>query len=196
MNSVCIINLIRLPKLLPVPTVDITCRSHPHCPLFFGFFVKELAIDNSLVETVTDIPITNWTAAEHHLGIVSACLPCFRPLFHGIRSIFSSHDHTSSNDKPSSGRPAQPRSAADVYKSLDGKETSMNGSKIALVPSDQWTVPPITPASVYDHSNAIKNKAVAESGVARPPRDDVELGLSPSNINVTREFDVSRSARL
>lgn len=137
-----------------------------------------------------------WTEAEHHLGIVTACLPCFRPLFHGIRGILSTHHTTnSSSNKSSSGRTVQPRSAIEMYKALKGKETPMNGSKIALVPCDQWTIPPTAPASVYDPNNVIKAKAVVEGGVARP-RDDAKLGLSPQNINVTHEVDVSRSAKI
>ncbi|MCJ1269870.1 hypothetical protein MMC22_009763 [Lobaria immixta] len=142
----------------------------------------------------TDIPVTDWTEAEHHLGIVSACLPCFRPLFHGIHGLLSTHHRTSSSNKASSGRTPQARPVADTYKTLDGKETPMNGSKIALVPCDQWTVPPVLPASAYNPNNVAKTKAVVEGGVARP-HDDVELGLSPRNINVTREVDVTRTSK-
>ncbi|MCJ1465946.1 hypothetical protein MMC07_004565 [Pseudocyphellaria aurata] len=161
---VCVINLIRLPKMINVPENDIS---------------------------FTDIPVTYWTEAEHHLGIVSACLPCLRPLFLGIHHVFSSHHHTSSSNKSTSGRTAAPRSVTNAYKSLDGKETSMNGSKIALVPCDQWTVPPVAPSASYNPHNVVKVKAA-------PPDegDDLEQGLSsPQNINVTLEVDVSRSAR-
>lgn len=61
----------------------------------------------------------------------------------------------------------------EPYKSLDGKETSSHGSKIALVPTDEW-----------------KNNGRTEikGGMAQ---QDVELGVPRDAIGVTRDVDVS-----
>lgn len=61
---------------------------------------------------------------------------------------------------------------------------STNGSKIALVPSDLWSTPPVT----YQGPPTLA-KVTAErvpSGV------DVESGLGPNEIGVSRDFRVDR----
>lgn len=159
------------------------------------FLKKEFDIDIVSFTAGTDIAVTNWTKAEHHLGIVSDCLPGFRPLFHSIRGIFSIHHITNSNNKSSLGRTAQPRSGTDTYKTLNGKETPMNGSNIVLVPCDQRTVPPTALTSIYDPNNVSKIKAMVE-GVIPRPRDDGELGLSPPKIKVSHDVNIFRSAKV
>lgn len=190
-NNVCMINLIRLLKLINFPEKDIICTRHFPLPSFgVRFFEKEFNINIISFTAGTDILVTNWTKAEHHLGIVSDCLPGFWPLFHSIHGVFSIHHTTSSNDKSSPSQTAQPPSGTDTYKTLNGKEMPMYGFNIALVPCDQWTVPPTAPILIHDRNNVINIKAVIEWGVPRP-RDDVELGLSPQKTNVPHEVDIS-----
>lgn len=70
----------------------------------------------------------------------------------------------------------QSKPSTDPYKSLDGKETSMHGSKIALVSTDQW-----------------KNKARTEIKGGTMLEEDVEsgMGVPRDAIGVTRDVDVS-----
>ncbi|MCJ1264679.1 hypothetical protein MMC22_004553 [Lobaria immixta] len=152
---VCIINLIRFPHLINVPTGDVTWAN---------------------------IPVSTWTEAEYHLGVISACLPCFRPIFRSMKGIISTKQSKSSNLTPSV-RP----NAVDPYKELPGQDTSRSGSKIALVPSDQWTSPP-QPAHVRNGGF----ETIASEG---RPQNDMELGLSPKGINVTHEVDVTVSKK-
>lgn len=130
-----------------------------------------------MLEQGSDVPVAIWTHAELCLGIVSACLPCYRPLFKSIHNIFS----TSASKSKSSTLTPQIRSKAsvDAYKTLDGKETDVNGSKTALFPQDQWENP-----SLPGHSSKVQNVAVGS-----PPHGDIELGV----IGVTRDVDISRS---
>ena len=68
--------------------------------------------------------------------------------------------------------------STDPYKSLNGKETSINGSKIALVSTDDW-----------------KNKARTEIKGGVMVEEDVEsgvrVGVPRDAIGVTRDVDVS-----
>ena len=129
-----------------------------------------------------NVPVSTWTEAEYHLGVISACLPCFRPIFRSMKGIISTKQSKSSNLTPSV-RP----NAVDPYKELPGQDTSRSGSKIALVPSDQWTSPP-QPAHVRNGGF----ETIASEG---RPQNDIELGLSPKGINVTHEVDVTVSKK-
>lgn len=94
----------------------------------------------------------------------------------------------SGNDSGASGSPQQRSGhksgshSTDAYKTLgEGKDhegDTVSGSKIALVPSDQWSVPSL-PGHV---------KSMAEG---KPLREDVELGMNRNVIGVTRDVDVS-----
>lgn len=58
----------------------------------------------------------------------------------------------------------------------------MNGSRVTLVPRDRRTA--------SNSTGAVEAKAFAEAGHSH---EDIELGLSPHNISVTRDIDVSRT---
>lgn len=137
----------------------------------------------------TNVPIATWTHAEICLGIVSGCLPCYRPLFKSIGEMFSTN--RSGKDSGPSGTPQQ-RSGhksgshgTDAYRTLgagkDHEGDTVSGSKIALVPSDQWSVP-----SLPGHEGKVKSMAEG-----KPLREDVELGMNRNVIGVTSDVDVS-----
>lgn len=111
------------------------------------------------------MPVAIWTHALVCLGIVSACLPCYKPLFRGVveklRSIRTSR---SSTLRPSGS--LKKSALADPYSHLDGKETEINGSKTAIFDQDQWSAP-----SRPGVNSAVKS---ADNGTHR---DDIELGL-------------------
>lgn len=75
--------------------------------------------------------------------------------------------------------------STDAYKTLgegrDHEGDTISGSKIALVPSDQWSVP-----SLPGHKGKVNSMAEGKS-----LRDDVELGMNRKVIGVTRDVDVS-----
>ena len=85
-HSVTIINLIKLNRILIIKRTDFTylgptltlvpCRPHAFANL-------------TLLFPGTNVLIAIWTHAEICLGIVSACLPCYRPLFRSIGEVFS-----------------------------------------------------------------------------------------------------------
>lgn len=130
-----------------------------------------------------DVTSILWTHAELCLGIVGACLPCYRPLFKNLENIFGSNQKSTSASQPRSKIPT------DAYKSLDGKETSMDGSKIKLVPSDQWSGKSAPTSQV---PGTLKSQATVNG---RSRERDVESGLSPHVINVTHAIDVSTTPR-
>ena len=70
--------------------------------------------------------------------------------------------------------PSQSKPSTDPYKSLDGKETCIHGSNIALVSTDQW-----------------KNKARTEIKGGVTVEVDIESGVPRDAIGVTRDVDVS-----
>lgn len=71
------------------------------------------------------------------------------------------------------------RVSADPYKSLDDKETPTGGSKIALVPAEQWN-------STHMPSKAKTNVNIQGGGLYDP------ASTLPSHaIGVTRDIDVS-----
>ncbi|MCJ1463353.1 hypothetical protein MMC07_001960 [Pseudocyphellaria aurata] len=140
---VCIINLIRIPFL---------ARPAGNDPLW------------------TDTPASIWTHAELCLGVVSACLPCFRPLYRGVRTAFSTNKSKSSMLTP----PSRSKVSADPYKPLDGKDTSTNGSSVAL---QQWKAP-------YTPNVAIEGGRQQET----------ESAVPLDAIGVTRDINVSRSS--
>lgn len=124
-----------------------------------------------------DVPAAIWTHAEICLGIVSACLPCLKPLFR------KSPTSVWSKDKSSSGAAYTSNGAAvDRRHNVHGKEPWMNGSRVTLVPRDQRIASSST--------GAVEAKAFAGAGHSS---EDIELGLSPHNISVTRDVDVSRT---
>lgn len=90
----------------------------------------------------------------------------------------------STNKSKSSSLTPQSRSkvSADPYKQLDGKETSIGGSNIALVPSGQWKPP---------NTQSKDNTKVAIEG---GHEQDVESELPLHAIGVTHDINVSRSA--
>lgn len=91
--------------------------------------------------------------------------------------MFSTNSSKSTLSKKATSQ-SRSKGSTDPYKSLDGdaKETSVHGSKIALVPVDSW-----------------KNKARTEikGGMIV---EDSELGLPRDAIGVTRDVDVSSMA--
>lgn len=121
-----------------------------------------------------DVPAAIWTHAEICLGIVSACLPCLKPLFRKPQST------AYSKDKGSSSATYISNGTKDRRQKTLGKESWMNGSRVTLVPHDQRGVT----------TGAVETKNFSEAGHSR---EDIELGLTPHNISVTRDFDVSRS---
>ena len=125
-----------------------------------------------------DTPASVWTHAELCLGVVSACLPCFRPLFKRVGGVFTSNKSSSNRMTPQS----RSRVSADPYKSLDDKEASHSGSKIALVPVDQWK-------SSYAPSKG-KPKVDIQGG----GQYDAESALPSRSIGVTRDIEVSSTA--
>lgn len=163
----CIINLIRIPFLAKPSGND---------PLCMDSQSLEGAVTND--QPGTDTPSSIWTHAELCLGIVSACLPCYRPVFRGVATVFSTNKSKSSSLTPQS----RSKVSADPYKSLEGKETSIGGSNIALVPSGQWK-----PPYMQSKDNA---KVAIEGG----RKQDVESRLPLHAIGVTRDINVSRSA--
>lgn len=97
----------------------------------------------------------------------------------------------SGKDSGASGTPQQ-RSGhksgshgTDAYRTLgEGKDhlgDTISGSKIALVPSDQWSVP-----SLPGHEGKVKSMAEG-----KPLREDVELGTNQNVIGITRDVEVS-----
>lgn len=79
------------------------------------------------------------------------------------------------------------KSTGEAYRTLDGKTVSVNGSKSALVPSDNWSPPPQTYQGPETRARVTAERV--------PPREDMELGLSSNVIGVTHDFAVSRSDR-
>ncbi|MCJ1463320.1 hypothetical protein MMC07_001927 [Pseudocyphellaria aurata] len=144
---VCITNLIRLPYQISIPPEDFTW---------------------------TNVNAAIWAHASTCIGIVSACLPCYRPLVKDMGFVAGSNR---------ASQPSQSRSkvkAADIYKTLEGQEPSgtgsANSSKIELVSRNHWTAP------------SHRNKAMAQ-GPARP--GEVETGISRDVIKVTQDVDVT-----
>lgn len=127
----------------------------------------------------TDTASSTWTQAELCLGVVSACLPCFRPLYRGVISVFSTNESKSDKATPQS----RTKVSADPYKPLDGKETPVSGSNIALVSPEQWKAPSTQPK---DNANVAIEGAHSQ---------DTESGLPSHAIGVTRDVDVSSASR-
>ena len=186
LHSVTIINLIKLNSILVIKRTDFTCLG----PTLTLVPCRPHAFANlTLLFSGTNVPIAIWTHAEICLGIVSACLPCYRPLFRSIGEAFS----TNRSGKGSGAAGAlQQRSGhksgshgTDAYNSLgEGKDQGgdiISGSNVALVPSDQWSVP-----SLPGHEGKVKSMAEG-----KPLREDVELGMNRNAIGVTRDVDVS-----
>lgn len=126
----------------------------------------------------TDVPASIWTHAELCLGVVSACLPCFKPLLRGVKRMISTMTSGTSSKQAASQSHPHSKPSTDPYKSLNGKEISMHGSKIALVSTDEW-----------------KNKARTEIKGGVMVEEDVEsgvrVGVPRDAIGVTRDVDVS-----
>lgn len=129
-----------------------------------------------------------WVHVQLCLGIVGACLPCFRPLFQGFRSVFPSQQPSAS--APTSGNIRSGRSAKgsapDQYKSLEGNEPSMTGSGMGLVPFQQQLT---TTQKFPGQSSSSYTQPVVNGGRSRST--DVEQGLSMNDIGGTRDIDVS-----
>ena len=90
--------------------------------------------------------------------------------------MFSSMTSSTSSKPLSSQARSQP--STDPYKSLNGKETSVHGSKTALVASEPW-----------------KTKGRTEVKGGGIVQEDIELGVVPRDaIGVTRDVHVSRMA--
>lgn len=124
-----------------------------------------------------DVPASIWTHAEFTLGIVSACLPCFRPLFKRVGGIFSSDPK--SKKTTLTQPPNRSKLTTDTYRSLNGKEVGEdNGSKIALVSPDSWSK---NKARVEIKGGYVQNNGVDSTS---PP---------PQSIGVTRDVHVSTS---
>ncbi len=117
------------------------------------------------------MPASIWTHAELCLGVVSACLPCCKPILRGAKRMLDSWKSMSSSKPLSSA--SRSKGSADAYKCLDGQEPSVPGAKMELVPSDRWTLEPRT---------EIKGGWASE---------DIEWGVPRDAIGVTRDVDVS-----
>lgn len=117
-----------------------------------------------------------WAQAAACIGIVSACLPCYKPLFKEMRFPTGLNGPSI----PSQSRPKSKVIATDTYKTLDGQEpsgtASHGSSKIELVSRDQWKTP------------LPRNKTIVQGPASH---EDIELGLSHDVIKVTRDVDVS-----
>lgn len=124
-----------------------------------------------------DVPASIWTHAEFTLGIVSACLPCFRPLFKRVGGVFTSD--TKSKKSTLTQPPNRSKLTTDTYRSLNGKEAGEdNGSKIALVSPDHWT----------------KNKARVDIKGGFVQENGVESTTPPPHaIGVTKDVHISTS---
>lgn len=123
-----------------------------------------------------DVPASIWTHAEFTLGIVSACLPCFRPLFKRVGGIFSSDPK--SKKTTLTQPPNRSKLTTDTYRSLNGKEVGEdNGSKIALVSPDSWS----------------KSKARVEIKGGDVQNNGLDSTTPPHSIGVTRDVHVSTS---
>lgn len=124
-------------------------------------------------EAGTDVPATIWTHAELCLGVVSACLPCCKPVLRGARDMLASRKGRSSGKPASSSRS---KGSADAYKCIDGTEPSSHGSQLELVSSDRRTPRART---------EIQGTFALE---------DMESGVPRDAIGVTRDIDVSSMA--
>lgn len=124
-----------------------------------------------------DVPASIWTHAEFTLGIFSACLPCFRPLFKRVGVVFSSD--AKSKKSTLTQPPNRSKLTTDTYKSLNGKEAGEdNGSKIALVSPDHWS----------------KNKARVDIKGGYVQENGVESTIPPPHaIGVTKDVHISTS---
>lgn len=75
--------------------------------------------------------------------------------------------------------------STEAYKTLgegkDHERDTVSGSKIALVPSDQWSVP-----SLPGHEGKVKSMVEGT-----PLREDEGLGMNRNVIGVTSDVDVS-----
>lgn len=131
----------------------------------------------------TDVPASIWTHAELCLGVVSACLPCFKPLLRGVKRMMSSVTNSTLSKQVASQSHSHSKPSTDPYKSLNGKETSINGSKIALVSTDDW--------KTNKARTEIKGGVMVEEDVESGMRVGVGMGVPRDAIGVTRDVDVS-----
>ena len=126
----------------------------------------------------TDVPASIWTHAELCLGVVSACLPCFKPLMRGVKRMISTITSGTFSKKSASQSHSHGKPSTDPYKSLGGKETSVHGSKIALVSTDEWK---------NKQRTEIKGGVMMEEDL----ESGVRVGVPRDAIGVTRDVDVS-----
>lgn len=149
-------------------------------PIHYVSLIQRICYENSDALAGDDVPASIWTHAELTLGIVSACLPCFRPLFKSVGGVFASGSSSSKSKKITLTQPPnRSKLTTDTYRSLNGKEGGEdNGSKIALVSPDHWSK---SKARVD-----IKGGYVQENGV-------VSTTPPPHAIGVTRDVHVSTS---
>lgn len=115
-----------------------------------------------------DTRIILWTHAELTLGIVNACLPCYRPFFKGLRGVFSTVFSTQKSR--STTNPGSKKSADAFGASNAGERSGLTGPKIELASVDQWSV-----ASRQGKNPTVTYKVSAESG---PETHDFRGGLS------------------
>lgn len=132
---VSIINMIKLHSIIVIPIEDFTWY---------------------------DVPVATWTHASLCLGIVSACLPCYRPLFREVYGKLSTYRSKSSN---SAAKNHPNESRVNPYKMPDEKETDTNESEIRLSSRDQWS------ARSPSHDSTTKDAA------KNLRRQDIEKGL-------------------
>ncbi|MCJ1464422.1 hypothetical protein MMC07_003035 [Pseudocyphellaria aurata] len=105
---VSIINMIKLHSIIVIPIEDFTWY---------------------------DVPVAIWTHASLCLGIVSACLPCYQPLFRQAYRKLSTYGSKSS----SSAAQIQPKElAAGKSKTSDEKETDTGDSEIRIASRVEW----------------------------------------------------------
>ncbi|MCJ1428153.1 hypothetical protein MMC29_006061 [Sticta canariensis] len=107
---VSIINMIKLHSIIVIPIEDFTWY---------------------------DVPVAIWTHASLCLGIVSACLPCYRPLFRAAYRKLSTYRSKPSNSEPQN--PHQEVPTVGTYKAPDSKEADTSGLGSGLASNPQWS---------------------------------------------------------
>ncbi|MCJ1463280.1 hypothetical protein MMC07_001886 [Pseudocyphellaria aurata] len=126
------------------------------------------SLEASATDFTWDVRVLIWTHAELTLGIVSVCLPCYKPLFAGLGGVFSTVFSTKKTSKSTTN--PEYKKSKDAFPSSDAKKNSgLTGSETELVSRDEWD---------ESKSAVVKPKASAESGLAL---HDFEPGIASSH---------------
>lgn len=133
-----------------------------------------LTFDATNILPGTDVSAGVWSHAEICLGIVSVCLPCYRPLFRDLKAIFSSDKSKTTSSTLPPGSPHQ----IPLGDPLGGTAKTTLGSNIELVSTEVWSAP-----SLPDQSLKVQ---LDTHPAGRPEQDAVQLGGWPEEDGVIR----------